>query len=98
MTRDMNKTTLSKKIGYGFASLGDAAAYGFISVFLLFFLTTIAGIPPGIAGTIVAIGAFWNAVFNPIKRQNRAETVRLPLQYDWRIVRHGHADTDCQHV
>lgn len=66
MNRDMNKTTLSEKIGYGFASLGDAAAYGFISVFLLFFLTTIAGIPPGIAGTIVAIGAFWNAVFNPI--------------------------------
>ncbi len=60
------KTTLSEKIGYGFASLGDAAAYGFISVFLLFFLTTIAGISPGIAGTIVAIGAFWNAVFNPI--------------------------------
>lgn len=62
----MNKTTFSEKIGYGFAALGDAAAYGFISVFLLFFLTTVAGIAPGTAGTIVAIGAFWNAVFNPI--------------------------------
>lgn len=62
----MNKTTLAEKIGYGFASLGDAAAYGFISVFLLFFLTTVAGISPALAGTLIAIGAFWNAVFNPI--------------------------------
>lgn len=62
----MQKTTLVEKIGYGFASLGDATAYGFIGVFLLFFLTTIAGISPGIAGTIAAVGAIWNAVVNPI--------------------------------
>lgn len=62
----MQKTTLAEKIGYGFASLGDATAYGFIGVFLLFFLTTIAGISPGIAGTIAAIGAGWNAIVNPI--------------------------------
>ena len=62
----MNKTTLAEKIGYGFAALGDAASYGFISAFLLFFLTTIAGISPAIAGTIVAVGALWNSIFNPI--------------------------------
>ena len=33
----MQKTTLVEKIGYGFASLGDATAYGFIGVFLLFY-------------------------------------------------------------
>lgn len=62
----MGKTTLTEKIGYSVASLGDASFYGFISVFLLFFLTTIAGISPALAGTITAVGAFWNAVFNPI--------------------------------
>lgn len=62
----MQKTTLVEKIGYGFASLGDATAYGFIGVFLLFFLTTIAGISPATAGTIAAIGAIWNAIVNPI--------------------------------
>lgn len=62
----MGKTTLGEKIGYGFASLGDAAAYGFMGVFLLFFLTTVAGISPAIAGTISAAGAVWNAIFNPI--------------------------------
>jgi len=60
------KTTLTEKIGYSIASLGDASYYGFISVFLLFFLTTVAGISPAVAGTISAIGAFWNAVFNPL--------------------------------
>ena len=62
----MKKTTLTEKIGYSVASLGDASFYGFISVFLLFFLTTIAGISPAVAGTITAAGAFWNAFFNPI--------------------------------
>ncbi len=62
----MQKTTLVEKIGYGFASLGDATAYGFIGVYLLFFLTTIAGISPGVAGTIAAIGAVWNAIVNPV--------------------------------
>ena len=62
----MRKTTLTEKIGYSIASLGDSSFYGFITVFLLFFLTTIAGISPAVAGTITAVGAFWNAFFNPI--------------------------------
>ena len=62
----MKKTTLTEKIGYSVASLGDASFYGFITVFLLFFLTTIAGISPAVAGTIAAVGAFWNAFFNPL--------------------------------
>lgn len=62
----MRKTTLTEKIGYSVASLGDSSFYGFITVFLLFFLTTIAGISPAVAGTITAVGAFWNAFFNPI--------------------------------
>jgi len=62
----MKKTTLFEKIGYGFASLGDATAYGFVGVFLLFFLTTIAGISPGVAGTIAAVGSVWNAIVNPL--------------------------------
>lgn len=62
----MGKTTLGEKIGYGFASMGDAASYGFMGVFLMFFLTTIAGISPAVAGTISAVGAVWNSIFNPI--------------------------------
>ena len=62
----MKKTTFTEKLGYGIASLGDAISYGFVGTFFLFFLTTVAGISPAIAGVIVAIGSVWNAVFNPI--------------------------------
>ncbi len=62
----MEKTTFKEKLGYGIASLGDSVGYSFAGTFLLFFLTTIAGISPGVAGTVIAIGAVWNAVFNPI--------------------------------
>lgn len=60
------KTTTSEKIGYGFAALGDTTGYGLIGVFLLFFLTTIAGISPAVSGTIMAVGSVWSAVFNPV--------------------------------
>lgn len=62
----MKKTTFSEKLGYGIASLGDAVAYSFISIFFLFFLTTVVHIPPAIAGTILAAGSIWNAIINPI--------------------------------
>lgn len=62
----MKKTTFTEKLGYGIASLGDAISYGFVGTFFLFFLTTVAGISPAIAGVIVALGSVWNAVFNPV--------------------------------
>lgn len=62
----MHKTTFKEKLGYGIASLGDSIGYSFAGTFLLFFLTTIAGISPAVAGTIIAIGAVWNAIFNPL--------------------------------
>ena len=54
------------KLGYASAAVGDAACYMFVNTFLLFFLTTVAGIEPAAAGTITVIGAFWNALVNPI--------------------------------
>lgn len=62
----MNKTTLREKIGYSIASMGDSVGYSLTGTFLLFFLTTIAGISPSVAGTVIAIGAVWNAVANPL--------------------------------
>lgn len=62
----MEKLTFRNKIGYASASLGDSAAYAFIGTFLLFFLTTVAGIEPAAAGTITVIGALWNTLTNPI--------------------------------
>ena len=62
----MSKLTVKENLGYGSASLGDSAAYGFIGTFLMFFLTTIAGIEPATAGILTAVGAVWNALINPV--------------------------------
>lgn len=62
----MEKLTFKNKIGYASAAFGDSASYAFINTFLLFFLTTVAGIEPAAAGTITIAGAVWNTLINPI--------------------------------
>lgn len=64
--RNMEKLTFKNKIGYASAAFGDAASYSFVNSFLLFFLTTVAGIEPAAAGTITIVGAIWNTLINPI--------------------------------
>jgi GPH family glycoside/pentoside/hexuronide:cation symporter len=68
MQENTQKESLSfiQKVGYGIASCGDALVYALIGTFLMFFLTTVAGIDPKTAGILTAIGAVWNAFFNPI--------------------------------
>lgn len=58
----MEKLSLKTKISYGVIGIGDSAFYNMMGTFALFFLTTIAGISPAIAGTIVAIGAVWETI------------------------------------
>lgn len=53
-----NKT----KIAYGVVGIGDAAFYCMICTFALFYFTTVAGINPALAGTIVAIGSIWDVI------------------------------------
>lgn len=62
----MDKLTFRQKIGYSSAAVGDAVSYMFVTTFILFFLTTVAGLQPAIAGTLTAIGSIWDAVVNPI--------------------------------
>ena len=61
-----NKLSAKEKLGYGTASIGDSICYSAIGTYLMFFLTTVAGIDPAVAGVISAIGAIWNALINPI--------------------------------
>lgn len=62
----MKKLTLRDKFGYGAAAVGDAISYILITSFLMFFLTTVAGIQPAIAGTITVLGSVCNALINPV--------------------------------
>ena len=61
-----DKLSIGTKCGYGFAAIGDAMGYTLPGTYLLFFLTTVAGIQPAMAGTITVIAAVWNALLNPI--------------------------------
>jgi GPH family glycoside/pentoside/hexuronide:cation symporter len=50
---------------YAVASGGDSAMYSYVNTFWLFYLTTVSGIPPAIAGSITAIGAVAHAASGP---------------------------------
>ena len=60
------RLTLREHLGYGIASMGDSITYVFVGSFLMFFLTTVAGISPASAGVISALGSVFSAVSNPI--------------------------------
>lgn len=60
------RLTRGKLFGYGSAAVGDNASYGFVSAFLLFFLTDIARVSPVIAGSISSIGGIWNSLWSPV--------------------------------
>ena len=62
----MERLSSSKKVGYGFGNLGFSAVSQTISTILMFFGTSVAGIPGTLVGLCVAIGTFWDAVTDPI--------------------------------
>ena len=62
MKKQNNTLSLSTKLGYGIASVGDAIVYGILVTFMIYYLTAIAHVDPGTAGTISSIALFISAV------------------------------------
>lgn len=60
------KLSFKTKIAYGLAGVGDSTLYNLAGTFLLFFLSTIVGLDPGIAGTIAAIGSIWETIWGAV--------------------------------
>ena len=54
-----------EKISYGIGGICDNTLYTLTGTYLLLFLTTVAGVPPAIAGTISAVGSLWEAFAGP---------------------------------
>lgn len=52
MERRNEKLSNKTILGYGIASIGDAAPYNFIAMYLIFYLTTVVGMNPVTAGLI----------------------------------------------
>jgi glycoside/pentoside/hexuronide:cation symporter, GPH family len=60
-----NKLNFSTKLAYGAGDLGPAITANVSIFFLLVFFTNIAGIPAGMAGSILMIGKIWDAINDP---------------------------------
>lgn len=60
------KLRFRTKLSYGIGGLADNAMFTLMETFLLFYLTTVVGIKPAAAGTILAIGCMWEGFCGPI--------------------------------
>lgn len=60
------KLRFHTKLSYGIGGAADHAVYTLIGTYLLFFLTSVAGIEPALAGTIAAAGPVWEAFCGPV--------------------------------
>jgi glycoside/pentoside/hexuronide:cation symporter, GPH family len=63
---DSDKLDFKTKLAYGAGDLGPAITANIAIFFLLIFFTNVAGIPAGLAGSILMIGKIWDAVNDPI--------------------------------
>ncbi len=83
-TAENEKLDFKTKLAYGAGDLGPAITANISIFFLLVFFTNVAGIPAGLAGSILMIGKIWDAVNDPFvgfltdKTQSRRWGRRLP--------------------
>lgn len=60
------KLKFTTKLAYGAGDLGPAITANILVFYLLFFFTDVAGLPPGMAGSILMIGKIADAINDPI--------------------------------
>ena len=63
---EVEKLNLSTKIAYGAGDMGPAITANILVFFLLYFFTNVAGLSPGLAGSILAIGKISDAINDPV--------------------------------
>ena len=63
---DREKLNFTTKLAYGSGDMGPAITANILVFFLLYFFTNVAGLPAGLAGSILAIGKVGDAINDPI--------------------------------
>lgn len=86
MAESSEKLKFITKLAYGAGDLGTAMTANVLVFFLLYFFTQVAGLPPGLAGSILMIGKIADAINDPIigRISDRADTPwgrRLPWMF-----------------
>lgn len=86
-TPQPEKLNLSTKLAYGAGDFGTAVTANILGIFQLIFFTNIAGIPAGIAGSVLMVGKIWDAVNDPIVGilSDRTQS-RWGRRYPWVII------------
>lgn len=85
--QDSQKLDFKTKLAYGAGDLGPAITANISIFFLLIFFTNVAGIPAGLAGSVLMIGKIWDAVNDPFvgvltdKTKSRRWGRRLPWMF-----------------
>ncbi len=62
----MGRLPLPEKIGYGFADASANFVFQIMVMFQVGFYTDVFGITAAAAGTLLLVGRFWDAIFDPI--------------------------------
>ncbi|MEH2146549.1 MFS transporter [Nostoc sp.] len=81
------KLDLKTKLAYGAGDFGPAITANISVFYLLIFFTNVAGIPAGLAGSILMIGKIWDGVNDPLvgfltdKTKSRRWGRRLPWMF-----------------
>lgn len=63
---DRENLNFTTKLAYGSGDMGPAITANILVFFLLYFFTNVAGLPAGLAGSILAIGKIGDAINDPI--------------------------------
>lgn len=81
------RMNLLTRLAYGAGDLGPAITANILVIFQLVFLTSVAGIPASIAGSILLIGKIWDAVNDPIigVLSDRTRNSRWGRRYPWML-------------
>lgn len=81
------KLSLRTKLAYGVGELGGEIPNNILVFFLLFFLTSVAGLNPTLAGSVLLIGKVWDALNDPTIGI-LSDRTRSPLgrRYPWMLV------------
>ncbi|NCJ06286.1 MFS transporter [Synechococcales cyanobacterium C] len=84
--KPQDSLNLSTKLAYGVGELSSEVPNSIMVFFLLFFFTNVAGLNPGLAGTVLLIGKAWDGINDPLVGWLSDRTrSRLGRRYPWML-------------
>lgn len=79
--------SLRTRLAYGIGELSSEVPGSILVFFVLYFLTNVAGLNPGLAGSVLLVGKVWDAVLDPVVGclSDRTQSV-WGKRYPWMLI------------